>query len=90
MTEENVDDSQQQFPENDSCPICGQLIKEQTKHICPEHILEEICREEQSKSEEFDNDDEKTYSERLDDADFISNYYDYDDENDDEDDELFC
>ena len=85
MIEENTENKQQVFSEQAYCPICGQLAVGKEKHICPEHILDEICKEEEAKSEEFDNDDDKSYGERLDDAEFILNYYD--DEYDDDEDE---
>ncbi len=82
MTDKNKDLEQQRFSENDYCPICGLLAVGEKKHICPEHILDEICKEEEAKSRDFDDDDEKSYGEKLDDAEFILNYYndDYDDD----------
>ncbi len=78
MIEENQ--TQQTFSEDAYCPICGELAEGAKRHVCPEHILEEICREEEAKSEEFDNDDDKTYGERLDDAEFMFNMNEEDDE----------
>jgi hypothetical protein len=92
MTDSELDLEQQEFSENDYCPICGLLVRGVKKHVCPEHVLDEICREEEAKSEEFDDDSEKSYGERLDDAEFILNYYDdeYDnDDDDDDDDDIF-
>lgn len=83
MTEEN--ETQQVFSEQSYCPICGLLAVGEKKHICPEHILDEICKAEEAKSEEFDNDDDKSYGERLDDAEFMFNYYDDDDDDTDDD-----
>ncbi len=84
MIDNEQDFEQQEFTEHDYCPICGQLAVGEKKHICPEHILDEICREEEARSEKFNDDDEKSYGEKLDDAEFILNYYDeeYDDEED--------
>lgn len=85
MTEQNDPLIEEQDSEHDYCPICGELVEDTSKrHICPEHILDEICKEEEAKSEEFDDDGTKTYGERLDDAEFILNYYDeeYDEDED--------
>jgi len=81
MTEQ--DSKQQDYSEHDYCPICGLLAVGEEKHICPEEVLDEICREEEARSEMYDDDDDKLYGERLDDAEFILNYYDedYDDDN---------
>ena len=85
MLEEHQEDSQQ-YSEYDYCPICGELAVGEKKHICPEEILEDICKEEIERSEEFDDDEEKSYGEKLDDAEFILNYYDdeYDDDEEEE------
>ncbi len=72
--------SKKEYSNNDFCPICGQLVLADQKHICPEYILQEICKDEERKSREFDDDNLKTIGERLDDADFILNYYDEEDE----------
>jgi len=72
------------FTENDYCPICGELAVGEKKHICPEHILEEICREEDDERSRVYDDDDKTYGERLDDAEFMLNYYDNDFDDEDE------
>jgi len=89
MTENN--DLQQDMMSEDSfCPICGERILERGKrHICPKHILDEICREEEARSKDFDDDDDKSYGERLDDAEFMLNYYDdeYDEDEEEEEDE---
>jgi len=84
---ENIEDQQQEMElECDYCPICGELVSEvNRKHICPEHILDEICREEEARSEKYDDDDDKAYGERLDDAEFMLNYYDEEYEDNDED-----
>ena len=77
MTESNEGFAPENFSEYDYCPICGELIEDyKKKHICPEHILEEICRAEEAKSEEHIDDEEKGYGEKLGDAEFIMNYYD--------------
>ena len=82
MTEESKE--QQTFSELSYCPICGLLAIGEERHICPEYILDEICKVEEAKSEEFDNDDDKSYGERLDDAEFMFNYYDEDDDTDED------
>ena len=90
MTENNRDATPdtQIFFEEDYCPICGELVSEPNKkHTCPKHILDEICRTEEARSEEYDNDDDKSYGERLDDADFLMNYYDDDEIYEDEEEE---
>lgn len=84
MDQENIPE-EPTFEEHDYCPICGELAVGEKKHICPEHILDEICREEEARSESFDNDDDKTFGERLDDAEFMLNYYDEYEEDDDDD-----
>lgn len=84
MTDEKKDSEQQIYSENDFCPICGLLAASEKKHICPEHILNEICQAEVAKSEEINDDGEKSYGEKLDDAEFMLNYYEgvYDDDDD--------
>jgi len=85
MTEENDLLIEEQDSECNYCPICGEKVEDTSKrHICPEHILDKICKEEEAKSDEFDDDDAKTYGERLDDAEFILNYYneEYDEDED--------
>lgn len=84
MIDNNDSTAVPMYSENDYCPICGELAIGEKKHICPEHILDEICEIEIAKSEEI-NDDEKSYGEKLADADFILNYYnEYDDDDDDD------
>ena len=85
MTDKNEKSENSQYSDYDYCPICGELASNEEKHICPEEILEEICREEVAKSEEFDDDYEKGYGDRLEDADFMFNYYDNDYDDNDED-----
>lgn len=77
MTEDNNGVPPKKFSDCDYCPICGELIIDyKKKHICPEHILEEICRVEEVQNEEYLEEEEKSYGEKLDDAEFIMNYYD--------------
>lgn len=83
MTDDKIK-IEQGYTENDYCPICGLLAIGKKRHICPEDVLDEICKEEEAKSEEFDDDADKTYGERLDDADFMDRYYEgeYDEDED--------
>ena len=78
MTESNSDFEKQIFSEMDYCPICGELALSGNKHKCPQRILDNICKEEEERSSQIDDDDEKDYGERLDDAEFMLNYYDND------------
>ena len=84
MAKSNEKSSSYKFSEYDYCPICGQLAAGEKKHRCPKHILDEICKEEEARGQEIDNDDDKSYGERLDDAEFMMNYFE-DDYGDDED-----
>jgi hypothetical protein len=78
MADSEKRSSSYKFSEHDYCPICGELAVGEKKHQCPKHILDEICKEEEARSEEFDNDDDKSYGERLDDAEFMMNYFEDD------------
>ena len=78
MQENNEKLNDYQLSEYDYCPICGQLATGEKKHQCPKHIIDEICKDEELKSKQFHNDNDKSYSERLDDAEFMMNYFEND------------
>jgi hypothetical protein len=90
MTEQNNDEQQvDTISSQDSCPICGELALDYNEHICLKKILEEIDEENENEileDEESVEYEDKTYGEKLDDAEFIDNYYEeygVDDEDDD-------
>lgn len=63
------------------CPICGIFIKKGTpSHRCDEKYLEKIYKEQENKQKILEKEllkENLTYSELLDEADFLFNIYDY-------------